>query len=125
MGMGKGGYSGGSSLVGPNGWVLGSREASIGRDKPVVMPHVEKPKEVFVHPMKRKRPPKPASGPLTDEQARTLELGFLEAVIHAHLRGFPMPGIPKALRAALEETIDGAGGVVAWARNHCEAAAVI
>ena len=118
--MAKGGYIGGSSIVGPSGWFTRGRSSPSGQDKMAVTPHSEPAAEVEEQPIKRKRrhsPPKPR-GPLTEDKIDELTISYLSMFISAHLKRHPYPDIPLEIRTILQDEIDGAGGLIAWARNH-------
>lgn len=121
--MGKGGYLGGSTIVGGFGW-SSFDPASTGAK------HVKRK-------AKRGQPSPQATskGDLDGDRKQTgrrrpakpdvLRIIYLEAIIDAALRAQPAPFPPRAVREKLRAETVSAGGAIAWAKRQPEYAAIL
>lgn len=110
--MGKGGYLGGSTVVGPlSGWFTGvgvprsGAKPSVTKSSPT-KPPVPKPK-------KAAKGPKPAD-------LDALRVAYLHTILDAQFRQQPLPNAPRKARAYLESQVQKAGGALKWARSQPE-----
>lgn len=91
--MGRGGYNGGSTVVGPgSGWFSYSEPPPPGKKV------------------------KGRKGPNLND----LRLGYLSAIIAAELRSEPPPAPPKNARVGLSQATSAAGGPLQWAKAQSE-----
>lgn len=111
--MGKGGYLGGSTVVGGFGWssvdpaAVGTWQKAGKLEKRPATPAVyARPQK----PQKQKRPP----------SFDTLRVTYLGAVIDAALRAHLTPPFPRAAQEELEKAVKKAGGASEWARAQPE-----
>ncbi|MES0198056.1 hypothetical protein [Mesorhizobium sp. M0011] len=85
-----------------------------------VTPHPEPAAQAEEEPFKRKprKSPRKPRGPLTEGKIDELTVSYLSLFISAHLKRHPYPDIPLEIRSILQDEIDDAGGLIAWAKNH-------
>lgn len=106
--VGRGGYLGGSTVIGPrSGWFSGVD--SWRGDRKAVKKGGSRPNRKTV----TKEPPAEPKTLNFD----SLRKAFLHGVLDATLRGQALPNIPKKARPRLEVEVAHAGGAAAWARR--------
>ncbi|RST88324.1 hypothetical protein EJC49_01090 [Aquibium carbonis] len=108
--MGKGGYLGGSTVVGGFGW-SSVDPAAVGQWQKEGKQE-KRPGTPVVH-TRRKGQKRPAS-------FDTLRITYLGAVIDAALRAQLAPPFPRAAQEELEKAVQKAGGASEWARAQPE-----
>lgn len=123
--MGKGGYNGGSTIVGGFGW-SSFDPASAGR---IVKKRKANDNQLSSQTAKKSQPSAPPKKKRHKEQSppnlKHLRLIYLEAIIDAALRAQPAPVPPKRAREQLNAATLSAGGPVQWAKAQPEYSATL
>lgn len=125
--MGKGGYTGGSTIVGGFGWSsFDPASASAGKI-------VKRRKGKANRPSAQQAKNNPPSAPHKKKENKAkrplnlnpLRLIYLEAIIDAALRAQPAPVAPKRVREQMNAATLSAGGPVEWAKAQPEYSATL
>lgn len=124
--MGRGGYRGGSTIVGRFGWSTFDPASNGGtpqkpKSQAARSPSASAGKDQLASPSANKKARKAKRPP----NLNLLRLTYLEAIIDAALRARPAPVPPKLARDQLKAATLSAGGPVEWAKAQREYAALL